>query len=139
MERGSERDVALDAAHPRYRRTEEKQLERAESHGEHSSFRTQRARVGHDTAFRRRHAAKLAPSWLSGSSWPRVVALVLAGTLVAVAAIVAAQRLLPERALVSAPSATVVEPEPPQGEQTPVPPESDVARERAALDALPEQ
>ena len=138
MERGSKRDVALDAARSRYRRTEEKQVEGAEPHGEPSSFRTQRARVGYGAAFRRRDAAKEAP-WLSGSGWPRVVALVLAGTLVAVAALYAAQRFLPELAVASAPPQAVVEPEPQQGEQTPVPPESDVARERAALDALPDE
>lgn len=133
MERGSKRDVALDAARSRYRRTEEKQV------GEPSALRTQSTRVGHGATFRRRDAAKQAPSWLSGSGWPRVLALVLAGTLVAVAALLVVRWFPPELAVEAAPPQAVVEPEPQPGEQTPVPPESDIARERAALDALPDQ
>ena len=135
MERGIKRDVSFDAAaRSRYGR-EMKQI--AESNGGPSAFRTQRTRAGQDGAFRRGRPAPRAP-WLIESGWPRVVALVLAGGLVAVAAIFAAQRFLPELTVASAPQA-VVEPEQQQDEQAPALPENDVARERAALDALPDQ
>ena len=98
---------------------------------------TQRGRVGNQT-FRRRHAAKQA-SWL-GSGWIRVLALIFAGSVVAVVVVAAMQRFLePDLALESAPSQAVVEPEQQEAAQEAVHPENDVAKERAALDAPPNQ
>ena len=67
------------------------------------------------------------------------MALVLTGGVLAVIAVIAAQRYWPhESAVASAPPPAVVDAQPQDGEQE-RPPENDVARERAALDALPNQ
>jgi hypothetical protein len=98
----------------------------------------QRGRAGHD-AVRRRN---LSPPrrGLPRPGWARASALVLTGGVLAVIAIIAVQRFRAyESAIVSAPPPDVVEPQHLDGEQERQQPESDVARERAALDALPNQ
>jgi hypothetical protein len=70
-----------------------------------------------------------------------VLALVGTGGAIAVAAIFAAQRWLPTRAHDPEPQQVVVAPEQhdADAEQEPAQPQSDVAKERAALDALPNE
>jgi hypothetical protein len=96
---------------------------------------SQRGRVGHGSA-RRRNLSQ-SQRGPARTSWRRV-ALVLTGGALAVIAFYAVQWFRTyESAVASAPAAAVVEPQPQDGEQEPQQPESDVARERAALDAKP--
>jgi hypothetical protein len=140
LERGVKRELAPEAARSRYGRTEATDIERAEHLGAPSPLRTQRGRVGRDAAFRRRNSAATPATWLPRAGWPRAVALVLLGGLVAVAAVVTGQKYLPNFAGEAVPPQAVVEPEQQQeGEEVPAQPESDVAKERAALDTLPKE
>lgn len=99
-----------------------------------------RGRSGLDA---RRRSSSQQRHWVPRSGWTRVAGLVLTGGIVAAAAILAVQKWSrpTEQAVVAAPPPAVVEPELQHGEQEQAekPPESDVARERAALDALPNQ
>jgi hypothetical protein len=103
-----------------------------------------RGRVGYDAAVRRRSASQQRDG-LRRSGLARASALVLTGSLLAWAAIIAVQKWrVPESTVAAAPPA-VVEPESQAAEQQqPQPeqqqpeqqqPENDVARQRAALDA----
>ena len=92
----------------------------------------QRGRVGYDAS--RRRSPSRSHRRLARPIWGRV-ALVLTGVVVAVLAGYAVERFwVRESTVASAPQTAVVEPLPENGEQQ-KPPESDVARERAALDA----
>jgi hypothetical protein len=91
----------------------------------------QRGRVSRAT--HRRGSVPRHAAWLPAPGWPRVVALVLGAGFVAVLAIVGAQRFLP-RLAEPPPPHVVASPEPP-AESPAAEPQSDVARERAALDA----
>jgi hypothetical protein len=97
-----------------------------------------RGRGGYDAAVRRRSASQQRHG-LQRSGLGRVSAMVLAGGIVAVAAIFAVQKWWSPEPTVAAAPPPVVEPESQQAEQQLEPPESDVARERAALDASPNQ
>ena len=98
---------------------------------------TSPGRAGYDAASRRRSASSRRQAVPSGLG--RLSALVLTGAVLAVAAIVAVQKWrAPEPTVAAAPPpAAVTEPESQPTEQ--LPPENDVARERAALDALRDQ
>jgi len=136
LQRGVKSELALDAA-PAADGAEGRDSGREPHYGAPSALRTQSARLRRDARSHRRSAAKHRSV---GSGWPRVAVLVVVGVLVAVGAIVAARWYLPDLAVEPAPPPAVVEPEQPQeGEEAPAPPESDVARERAALDTLPDQ
>jgi hypothetical protein len=97
-----------------------------------------RGRAGYDAASRRRSAAQLRHG-LRPSGLGRLSALVLTGAVLAVAAIFAVQRWrAPEPTVAAAPPPpAATESDSRQTEQPP--PENDVARERAALDASPNQ
>jgi hypothetical protein len=98
-----------------------------------------RGRVGYDAAIRRKSASQQRQA-LQRSGLGRLSALVLTGFLLAVAAIVAVQKWrAPESTVAAAPPPAVLEPDSQQPEQQQQPPENDVARERAALDASPNQ
>jgi hypothetical protein len=140
LERGVKRDRALDG---RDGRAEGNQVapplealgsyERALTQGS-AGFRAaaQRGRVGYDAARRRTPARS--HRGVARPIWGRV-ALVLTGVVVAVIAGFAVERLwVRESAVESGPPTAVVEPEAENGEQQ-TPPTSNVARERAALDA----
>jgi|SRR5688572_3167424 len=95
-----------------------------------------RVRVGYDAATRRRSAAQQRHG--SQRSSLRRVVLVLTGGLLTVLAYYGVQKWRsPEPTVATAPPPAVTEPESQQAEQQP--PESNVARERAALDASPDQ
>lgn len=101
-----------------------------------AGFRTasSRGRVGYEAA-RRRNPSRSHRS-LARPMWGRV-ALVLTGVVVVVIAGYAVERFwVRDSVVASAPTTAVVETPPENGEQQ-KPPESDVARERAALDAPP--
>lgn len=146
MERGVKRDVALDAA--RDTRAEGQRGAPVEAGGvgpyghaqyqASAGFRTavQRGRTGYEA---RRRSSPQERHWVPRSGWMRVLALVFTGVFVAVAAIFATQTWWrpAEEAVVAAPPANVVEPEPQPGVEEQKPP--DVASERAALDAQPNQ
>ena len=149
MERGVKRDVALDA--PRDARAAGQQpapMLEAGGLGSHgraqyqasTGFRTgsQRGRAGYDA---RRRSSSQQRHWVPRSSWTRLSAVVLTGGVLAVLAIFAVQKWWwpVEQAVVAAPPPEVVEPEHQGAEQEQTPPERDVARERAALDAAPNQ
>jgi hypothetical protein len=98
-----------------------------------------RGQVGYDAAIRRRNASQQRDG-LRRPGLARMSALVFTGALLAVAAIFAVQRLrAPESTVAAAPPPAAIEPESRQPEQEQQQPENDVARERAALDALPNQ
>jgi hypothetical protein len=147
MERGVKRDLSLDA-----RGGDEGQhgapmpevaglgpYERGRFQGT-ASFRVgaQRGRTGYDA---RRRSSSQQRYGGRRTGWVRASALVLTGGALAVAVIFAAQRLRStEHSIVAAPPPqAVIEPEHQHGEQVEQQPENDVARERAALDALPNQ
>jgi hypothetical protein len=96
-----------------------------------------RGRTGHDAAVRRRSGAQQRHG-LRRSGLMRVSALVLTGAILAVAAVLAVQQWRAPESTVAAAPPVVTEPESQPTEQ-PQPPENDVARERAALDVLPNQ
>ena len=78
--------------------------------------------------------------WVRRSRWVSASVAVVIGGVLAVLGFVAFQQLrLPEVAEDAALPAVVVEGEQQDGEQAPEQPPNDVARERAALDALPEE
>jgi hypothetical protein len=150
MERGVKRDAALGGA--RGARAEGQQgaqlLDGADlaSHGRaqyqaSAGFRaaSPRGRSGFDA---RRRTSAQQRHWVPRPAWTRLAGLVLTGGVVAAVVIFAAQKWWrpAEEAVVAAPP-VVIEPEHEHGEQEQAqkPPESDVARERAALDALPNQ
>jgi len=96
-----------------------------------------RGRVGHDV--RRSHASQRRHG-LPRPRWARVSALVLTGGVLAVAAFLALQKFRTyESAVASAPPPVVEETQQQDGEQEGQQPENNVARERAALDAQPNQ
>jgi hypothetical protein len=146
MERGVKRDVALDgAADGRAGAQQSAPLPEASAHGPYgrpqyqasAGFRVSspRGRGGYDT---RRRSSSQERHWVPRSGWTRVSALVVTGAVLAVVVIFMAQRWRAvEQVVVSAPPPeAVIEPEPQdEAEQTTVPPENDVARQRAALDA----
>jgi hypothetical protein len=141
LERGAKRDVALDA--PRDGSVDSQPGAPAldtSAHGPYgraqgAGFRvaSPRGRAGHDV---RRRSSSQQRHWVPRSRWMRVPALVVTGIAVAIVAIFAYQRLRPsEHSLVAAPPPEgVVESSQPDNEPAPKPPESDVVRERAALD-----
>lgn len=145
IERNVKRDRALDARDGRADGNQAApalealgSYERAHHQGS-AGFRVaaQRGRVGYD-APRRRNPSR-SQRGVARPIWGRV-ALVLTGVVVAVLAGYAVERFwVRESAVESGPPTAVVESQPDNGEQQ-TPPESDVARERAALDApLPNQ
>jgi hypothetical protein len=137
LQRGVKSELALDAARTADGADQGRDGGREQRYGAPSALRMQRARLRGDASSQRRSEAKHRSL---GSGWPRVAVLLVVGGLVAVGAVVAARWYLPDLAVEPAPPQAVIEPEQPQeGEEAPVPPESDVARERAALDTLPEQ
>ena len=140
IDRGAKRDRALDARDGRTEGTQSAPPYEAAALGSYgrahyqgsAGFRigSQRGRVGHDA--RRSHASQRRHGH-ARPGWARV-ALVLTGGVLAVIAFFAAEKFWPhESAVVSAPQAASEEAPPQDGEQQ-KPPESDVARERAALD-----
>jgi hypothetical protein len=146
MERGVKRDLSLDArgggegqhAAPMPDAEGLEPYERGRFQGT-ANFRTgaQRGRSGYDA--RRRSSSQR--HGVRRSRWMRASALVLTGGILAVVAFVAAQKLRStEHSIVAVPPPqAVIEPEHQHGEQAEQQPENDVARERAALDALPNQ
>jgi hypothetical protein len=148
MERAVKRDMALDVG--RDGRAEGQQgapLREAGGHGPYAraqyprgaGFRTasQRGRGAYDA---RRRSASQERHWVPRSGWMRLSALALTGVLLAVGVIYAAQKWWSpaEPAVVAAPQPPVAgEPEQPNAEQEQKPP--DVASQRAALDAQPNQ
>ena len=99
---------------------------------------TSRGRVGYDAAARRRSASQQRHG-LQRSGLVRLSAVVLTGVLLGAAAIYGVQKLgSPESTVAAAPPPDVIEPESQPTEEQPAP-ENNVARERAALDASPNQ
>jgi hypothetical protein len=143
MERGVKRNQALDAATPDGPAKSQQQgpllaTSARGMHGREQPLRIGSGRVGRAAAMRGRNALKQR-HWLRGSSWAGVSVVVLIGGLLVLIAVVAAQRYWrPEPAVEPAPAQAVIEPEPQDGEQAEQP-EDDVAKERAALDALPDE
>jgi hypothetical protein len=145
IERNVKRDRALDAHDGRAEGKQSASTFEAAALGSYgrahyqgsAGFRigSQRGRIEHDSARRR----NLAQSH-RGPARPglRRVALVLTGGALAVIAIIAAQRYWPHESAVVSPAA-VVEPQSQDGELERQQPENDVAAQRAALDALPNQ
>jgi hypothetical protein len=142
IERGVNRDRALEArgehaegnqATPPLDAAALGSYERAHTQGSAGfGVAAQRGRVSHAAA-RRKHSAR-SHRGQARPIWGRV-ALVLTGVVVAVIAAYAVERFwVRESTVASTPATAVVESQPENGEQ-PKPPESDVARERAALDA----
>jgi hypothetical protein len=149
MERGAKRDVALDAA--RDTRAEGQRDAPVEAGGfgpygraqypARAGFRTaaQRGRAGHDA---RRRSSSHERHWVPRSGWTRLSALVVTGALLAAGVLFAAQKWWwpAQPAVVAAPQLpAATEPEQQDGEQLAKQPENDVARERAALDTVPNQ
>jgi len=148
MERAAKREVALDVG--RDGRAEAQQgapPREAGGHGPYAraqyqvstGFRaaSQRARGAYDA---RRRSFSQERHWVPRSGWMRLSALALTGVLLAVGVIYAAQKWWSpaEPAVVAAPQPPVAgEPEQPNAEQEQKPP--DVASQRAALDAQPNQ
>jgi hypothetical protein len=147
IERNVQRDRALDARDGRAVGTQGAPTFEAAPLGSYgrahyqgsAGFRigAQRGRIGHDAA-RRRNLSQ-SHRGLPRRGWGRV-ALVLTGVFVAVITVYAVQRFRAyESAVASAPPSAVVESQPQDGEQERQQPENDVAAQRAALDALPNQ
>jgi hypothetical protein len=97
-----------------------------------------RARAGQPV---RARSSREQRHWVRGSRWVNASAAVVIGGVLALLGFVAFQKLrLPEVAEEAAPApAVVVEAEQQDGEQALEQPPNDVAKERAALDALPEE
>jgi hypothetical protein len=150
MERGVNEDRALEAAPAGRGRAAGTRAasgraalyEREQPSAAASRIASPRAGAGRHAAYRRSGAPQ-SRSWGPGRSWARVLALVGTGGAIAVAAIFAAQRWLPTRAHDPEPQQVVVAPEQhdadADAEQEGAQPPSDVAKERAALDALPNE
>jgi hypothetical protein len=142
MERGAKRDLALDAGRsgqPVAPATGAGLGSQRRAPAESSAgFRvaSPRGRGGYDA---RRGSYSQQRHWVPRSGWMRVSALVLTGGLLAIGVIYAAQKLRPAEQAVVAGAPPVIAPAQQQGEQEQKPPENDVAAERAALDALPNQ
>ena len=149
IESGVKRDLSLDAARdggdqalhgaPMPAAASLGPYERGHYQGSASlRIGAQRGRVGYDA---RRRSSSQQRHGVRRSGWMRASALVLTGGVLAVVAIVAAQKLRStEHSIIAAPPPqTVIEPEHQHDEQVEKQPENDVARERAALDALPNQ
>ena len=147
IDRSAKRDRALDARDSRMEGTQSAPPHEAAALGSYgrahyqgsTGFRigSQRGRVGYDA--RRRNPSQRRHG-LARPGWARVSALLLTGGVLAVIAFFAVQKFWPhESAVATAPPAAVVEAQPQDGEQERQQPENDVARERAALDALPNQ
>jgi hypothetical protein len=144
IERNVQRDRALDARDgrpqgaPTFEAATLGSYERAHYQGS-AGFRigSPRGRVGHDAARRRGSSHSSRGSARRGL---RRAALVFTGGILAVIVVWGVQRFRAyESAVVSGPPPAVVEAQPEDGEQERQQPESSVARERAALDALPNQ
>jgi hypothetical protein len=143
IERNAERDRALDARDGRAEGRQGAPTFQAAALGPYdlahyqgsTGYRigAQHGRVRHAAARRRN------PSRHGRPGWARVSALVLTGGVLAVIVAIVAQRYWPHESAVAATAPpAIVEAQPQDGDQE-RPPESDVARERAALDALPNQ
>jgi len=143
MERGVKRDAALDGA--RSEAQHRAPLIEAGTFGPHgrahyqgtASFRTAaRGTASYDA---RRKSSSQQRHWVPRSGWMRVFALVLTGIAVAAVALFATEKWWrpTEQSVVASPppAATPPEQQNAEQEQVPKPPESDVARDRAALDA----
>ncbi|HEX7235992.1 MAG TPA: hypothetical protein VF405_03450, partial [Gammaproteobacteria bacterium] len=143
IERGVKRDLALDAARDG-RAADASPLGsygRAATQGSAGfNIASQRGRVGRDQGLRRRSLAQRRHG-MPRPGWARLSALVLTGGVLAVLTIVAIQKFWPPDPTVEVapPQAVVAEPEPTDVEQAPPEPQNDVARQRAALDAPPNQ
>ena len=147
IDRSVKRDRALDARDGRtegthgaspYEAAALGSYERAHYQGS-TGFRigSQRGRVGRDV---RRRSLSQPRHGLPRPRWARVSALVLTGGVLAVAAFFAVQKFRTyESAVASAPLPAIEEVQHQDGEQAHQQPENDVARERAALDAPPNQ
>jgi hypothetical protein len=98
-----------------------------------------RARSGQQRV--RARGAREQRHWVRGSRWVSASVMVVVGALLAVGGFVALQKLrVSEVAQDAAPApAVVVEADQPEGEQALEQPPNDVAKERAALDASPEE
>lgn len=145
VERSVKRNLALDAAATRDGRVKSQHpapmlaTSPRALHGRdyrQESSRAGSGRVGR--AMRGRNEPRQR-HWLRGSGWAGASAAVAIGSLLVVLAVVAVQKyVLPELTVEPAPSQAVSEPEP-QDQQVAEQPEDDVAKERAALDALPDE
>lgn len=144
MERSVKRNQALDAAAHNGRAKSQQQgpllaTSARGLHGREQPLRSGSGRVGRAAAMRGRNALKQR-HWLRGSGWAGVSVAVLIGSVLVLVAVVAAQKYWrPELTVEPVPPQVVLEPEPQEGVQGLEQPEDDVAKERAALDALPDE
>ena len=145
MERSVKRNQALDASaiHDGRAKSQQQGPLLATSarglHGREQPLRIGSGRVGRAAAMRGGHSPKQR-HWLRGSSWVgKSVAVLIGGLLVVVAVVVAQKYWLPELVVEPELPQAVIEPGPQDGEQGAEQPEEDVAKERAALDALPDE
>jgi hypothetical protein len=154
VERRVNRDLTVDDQPTAGRETEDEQARLAlddagrspyrpaymrEGAGNAAAQRTASALIRSSTVRRRHGQRRSAPP--RSRRLVRAMFLTLLGGALAIAAVLGIQKLLlPELEVdaVSSP-AVVAEPEPRASEESAEPPESDVARERAALDALPDE
>jgi hypothetical protein len=145
VERSVKRNLALDAATTRDGRVKSQHdapmlatSGRALHGREH---RQEPLRIGSSRAgraMRDRNALKQR-HWLRGLGWAGVSAALVIGSLLIFLAVVGVQKfVLPELAVEPAPQ-VVSEAEPQDGQPAAEQPEDDIAKERAALDALPDE
>jgi hypothetical protein len=148
VERSVKRNLALDAAPTRDGRVKSQPpapipMLAASARALHGrEHRQESLRIGSGRAARAMRDRNVPKQrhWLRGAGWAGVSAAVVLGSLLIFIAIVAVQKfVLPDLTVAPAPSQAVSGPEPQDGQQVAEQPEDDVAKERAALDALPDE